>query len=190
VLGCDETSKQLLTDTRSGVAMNPGKPRRRDDEDERNGVRNIVRAVDPQGAFRTVSVTRHRRQPDCARDMERMAGLARDRHAKHSPIVLDHLNTHGEQSLIETCGPDQTKRMRRRIRFHDTPQHGSWLHMAEIELSSMGRQCVHRRIPPESTLVSAVASWEQRRHSRNATINGSFTKQLARRIFKDRQTAI
>jgi len=137
-----------------------------------------------------VSVTRHRKKPDCARDMERMAGLARDRHATHLHRVLDHLNTHVETSLMETFGPDKTKRMMRRIRCHDTPKHGSWLQMAEIERSIMGRQGVNRSIPTESTLVSAAASWEQRRNSRNATINWRFTKQLARRIFKYRQAEI
>jgi transposase len=190
VLCFDEKSKQLLKDTRSGVAMKPGKPRRRDYEYERNGVRNIFLAVEPKGGFRTVSVTRHRKKPDFARDIERIAGLARYRHAKHIHIVLDNLNTHFEKSLLETFGPDKTKRMMRRLRFHYTPKHGSWLNMAEIELSIMGRQCVNRRIPTESKLVSAVASWEQRRNSRNATINWRFTKQLARRIFKYRKTAI
>jgi transposase len=190
VLCFDEKSKQLLKDTRRGVAMKPGKPRRRDYEYARNGVRNIFLAVEPKGGFRTVSVTRHRKKPDFARDIERIAGLARYRKAKHIHIVLDNLNTHFEKSLIETFGPDKTKRMMRRIRFHYTPKHGSWLNMAEIELSIMGRQCMNRRIPTESKLVSAAASWEQRRNSRNATINWRFTKQLARRIFKYRKTEI
>lgn len=190
VLCFDEKSKQLLKDTRSGVAMKPGKPRRRDSAYERNGVRTILLAVEPKGGCRTVSVPRHRQTPDVARDIARMAGLARYRHAKHLHRVLDNRNPHFEQSLLETFGPDKTNRMMRRIRFHYTPQHGSWLHMAEIERSSMSRQGVNRRSPTASKLVSAVASWAQRRHSRNATINWRFTKQRARRIFKYRQTAI
>jgi transposase len=122
--------------------------------------------------------------------MERIAGLARYRTAKHIHSVLDNLNTHFENSLMETFGPDQTTRMRRRIRFHYTPKPGSWLNRAESELSIMGRPCVNRSIPTESTRVSAAASLEQRRNSRHATINWRFTKQLARRIFKYRKTEI
>jgi len=186
----DETSTQLLQDTRRGVAMNPGTPRRRDDAYARHGVRHSLLAVDPTGGFRTVSMTHHRKKPDFARDMEWMAGLTRYRHAKHLHRVLDNLNTHGKTSLLGTFGPDQTNRMRRRIRFPEPPKHGSWLQRAESELSILGRQGVHRSIPTESPRVSAVASWEQRRHSRHATIPGRLTKQLARRIFTYRKTAI
>jgi hypothetical protein len=186
----DEKSQQLLKDTRRGVAMKPGKPRRQDDEYQRNGVRNIFLAVAPKGGFRTVSVTRHRKTPDFARDIERIVGLARYRQAKHLHIVLDNLHTPFEKSLLETFGPDKTKRMMRCLRCHYTPQHGSWLHMAEIERSILGRQCINRRIPTEATLVSAAASWDLRRKSRNATIKWRFTKQRARSIFTYRKTAI
>lgn len=188
VLCFDEKSKQLLKDTRSGTPTKPGKPRRQDYEYKRNGVRNIFLAVEPKGGFRTVSVTHRRTKTDFAREIERIVALARYRNAKRIHIVLDNLNTHFEKSLIETFSPDKTKRMMRRFRFHYTPKHASWLNMAEIELSIMGRQCVNRRIPTASKLVSATTSWEQRRNSQSATINWRFTKQDARRIFEYNKT--
>ena len=180
---CDEKSKQLLKDMRQGASTKPGKPRRQDDEYERNGVRKIFLAVEPTGGFRTTTVTQHRKKPDFAREIERIVTLPRYRKAKRIPIVLDHLNTHVETSLLETFGSDKTKRMMHRIRFHDTPKHASWLNMAEIERSIMGRPCVNRSIPAESKLVSAAASWEQRRNTQGTTINWRCTKQDARKIF-------
>lgn len=183
VLCFDEKSKQLLKNTRPGTPTKPGKPRRQDYEYERNGVRNIFLAVEPKGGFRTTAITRYRKKSDFAREIERITALPRYAEAKRIHIVLDNLNTHFEKSLIETFGSDQTKRMMRRIRFHYTPKHASWLNMAEIELSIMGRQCINRRIPAESTLVSATASWKQRRNAQGATLNWRFTKTDARRIF-------
>ena len=99
-------------------------------------------------------------------------------------LIMDNLNLHGPNALIRTLGVTQGAALWARFTPHYTPKHGSWLTMAEIELSIMGRPCVHRRIPTESTLGSAAASWEQRRHSRHATIKWRFTKTDARRIFK------
>jgi transposase len=188
VLCFDETSKQLLKDVRQGMPTKPGKPRRQDYEYERNGVRNIFLAVEPKGGFRTVSVTERRTKTDFAREIERIINLPRYQHPERIHVVLDNLNTHFEKSLIETFGRDKTKQVMRRIRFHYTPKHASWLNMAEIELSIMGRQCVNRRIPAEPKLVSAAASWEQRRNLQGATINWRFTRHDARRIFKYYET--
>jgi transposase len=184
VLCFDEKSKQLLKDTRQGTPTKPGKPRRQDYEYERHGVRHIFLAVAPQGGCRTTAVTQYRKKPDVAREIERIVALPRYAEAKRIHIVLDNLPTHVETSLIDTFGSDKTKRMMRRIRFHYTPKHASWLNMAEIELSIMDRQGINQRIPAESTLVSATASWEQRRNGQGATINWRFTKTDARRIFK------
>ena len=185
VLCFDEKSKQLLQDMRIPLPMRSRFLLRRDYEYKRNGTRNIFLAVEPKAGFRTASVTKRRTKTDFAREIERMIALPRYRNAHMIHIVLDNLNTHFEASLTQTFGTKKARNMMRRIRFHYTPKHASWLNMAEIELSVMGRQCLNRRIPTHTTLAREVAAWEQYRNDAKATIKWRFTITDARKVFKE-----
>lgn len=180
----DEKSKQLLEDTRMSLPLKPGASLRRDYAYKRNGVRNIFLAVEPKGGFRTTSITTHRKKSDFAHEIKRIHNLPRYRTVRTLHIVLDNLNTHFEQSLTETLGTGKAKRLMRRITFHYTPTHASWLNMAEIEISIMGRQCVNGRIPTESILKERIRLWQRQRNMKKATISWRFTRQDARRAFK------
>ena len=107
------------------------------------------------------------------------------RAAKKLHIVLDNLNTHFETSLQETFGSSVTKRLMERIEFHYTPTHGSWLNMAEIELSILGRQCVNRRLPTKERVVRETSAWQAFRNDRQATLQWKFTTRDARNVFKE-----
>lgn len=184
VIGFDEKAKQLIEDKRPRIPMKPHKPQRYDYEYRRNGTRNIFLAVEPKGGFRTTFVTKRRTKAEFAREIERIVMLPRYQTARRTHIVLDNLNTHCEKSLIETLGEEKTRAIMSRIQFHYTPKHASWLNMAEVEISILSRQCLHRRIPTETILKHDTACWEQRRNSQQATIHWRFTKEDARKIFK------
>lgn len=184
VLCFDEKSKQLLQDTRPLLPMHEGKLRRRDYEYKRNGTRNIFLTVEPKGGYRTVQATKQRKKPDFANEMKRIINLPRYRNAKRIHLVLDNLNTHFETSLVETLGVGTAKRMMRTLCFHHTPKHASWLNMAEIELSIMGKQAINQRIPDEISLQRHLAAWQTRRNLHHMKINWRFTKQEARVKFK------
>lgn len=186
VICFDEKSKQLLADTRPTTNQtDTGTPRRRDDEYHRNGTRNIFLAVEPKGGFRTVAVTERRTKSDFAKEIERIIELPRYREANTMHIVLDNLNTHFQASFIETFGPERAAELMQRIQFHHTPKHASWLNMAEIELSVMGRQCLNRRIPDEALLTREAETWEQYRNDKQATIQWRFTLADARQVFRE-----
>lgn len=184
VLCFDEKSKQLLKDTRSVKNTKEKKPRRRDYEYERNGTRNIFVTVEPKGGYREVSVTKHRKKPDFAKEMKRIMELPRYENAKTFHIVLDNLNTHFEKSFTETFGKRKTKRMMKRIQFHYTPKHASWLNMAEIEIGILSRQSIKGRIPAEKDLIERMRIWQERRNSVRSTINWKFTTENARSKFQ------
>ena len=184
VLCLDEKSKQLLSDAREAKPCAPGKPRRVDYEYVRGGTVNIFMAVEQKGGWRNARVTARRTKLDFADEIKRIVGLRRYRNARRIHIVLDNLNTHGEHSLIERFGKDKTKQLMRRIHFHHTPKHASWLDMAEIELSVMERQCTKKRMKDSATLVRELKEWEKRRNTAHATIDWKFTVADARRVFK------
>ena len=184
VICFDEKSKQLLKDTRPIQQTKPGKPRRRDHEYERNGTRNIFMAVEPKGGRRETTVTKRRTKRDFAREITRIVNLPRYRAARRIHVVLDNLNTHFAASLIETFGRQKAKCLLRRIRFHYTPKHASWLNMAEIELSIVSRQALGGRIPDEDALTERIRRWRGQRNRAGATIKWKFTKDGARKIFK------
>ena len=189
VLCFDEKSKQLLQDTRTPLPMKPCRTIRRDYEYKRNGTRNVFLAVEPKAGFRMASVTQRRTKTDFAHEIERIVASSRYRQADTVHIVLDNLNTHFESSLTKTFGRKKARKMMRRIRFHYTPKHASWLNMAEIELSVMGRQCLNRRIPTHAALTREVAAWERYRNDIGATIKWTFTVTDARNVFKERYKA-
>ena len=175
----DEVSKQLVQETRPRQPAQPGQPARYDVEYERAGVRNLFLAVAPHDGWRTVQVTEHRTRTDWAAFMRKVADT-RYPTAERIVILQDNLNTHGPASLYEAYPPAEARRLTERFEFHYTPKHGSWLNMAEIELSVLARQCLDRRIPDAATLATEVAAWVDRRNEARATIDWQFTTTDAR----------
>lgn len=184
VLCFDEKSKELRKDARPIISPHPGKVLRRDYEYVRNGTANVFMTVEPKGGYRTTRATVHRKKSDFAREIRRISMLPRYRNIKMIHIVLDNLNTHFEKSLAETFGAEKTEAMMRRITFHYTPKHASWLNMAEIELSILEKQCLKQRIPDQSALRAHLKAWQTRRNRQRMTINWKFTKRDARKKFQ------
>jgi DDE superfamily endonuclease len=175
----DETSKQLIGETRPPLPAQPGHPARYDYEYKRNGTRNIFLFCEPQAGWRHVAVTAQRTMEDFAHQMKWLVD-ERYPHAEVIRVVLDNLNTHKPGSLYETFAPAEAHRLRQKLEFHYTPKHGSWLNMAEIELSVFARQCLQRRIATEATLVHELAAVEIARNAARATIHWQFTTTAAR----------
>ena len=175
----DETSKQLVGETRTPLPAQPGRPARIDYEYARHGVRTLFLFVEPLRGWRHVQVTERRTKQDWAHAIRELVDV-------HYPaverivLVLDNLNTHVRSALYETFPPAEARRLLRRLDLHYTPAHGSWLNMAEIEFSALGRQCLNRRIPDEDTLSEVVAAWESSRNRHQTTITWRFTTQDAR----------
>jgi DDE superfamily endonuclease len=175
----DEASKQLVKETRLLQPAQPGQPARYDAEYERAGVRNLFLAVAPLEGWRTVAVTERRTRTDWAAFMRTVADT-RFPTAERIVVLQDNLNTHGPASFYEAYPPAEARRLTERFEFHYTPKHGSWLNMAEIELSVLSRQCLDRRIPDAATLEAEVAAWVSRRNGAGATIDWQFTTADAR----------
>lgn len=175
----DETSKQLVAETRAALPAGPGRPRRYDYEYRRNGVRNLFMFFEPQQGWRHVAVTRRRTMEDFALQMRWLADHAYPQ-AEVIRVVMDNLNTHRPASLYETFAPAEARRILRRLEFHYTPKHGSWLNMAEMELSVFSRQCLDRRIPDEAALEREIQTLEHERNQAKARVNWQFTAQDAR----------
>lgn len=179
----DESSKQLIKETRTPLPAQPGQFERYDYEYERNGVRNLFMLVEPQAGWRHVAVTERHTKLDFAQQMKWLVD-ERYPEAQVIELTLDNLNTHKPASLYEAFEPAEARRILRKINFHYTPKHGSWLNMAEIELSVLQRQCIDRRIPDEETLKREIAAWEQRRNDQKATIDWRFSLDDARTTLK------
>ena len=179
VVGMDETSTQLVGETRTPVPAAPGYPARVDYEYERRGVTNLFLWVEPLAGRRHVQVTARRTKAD-------RASFIRDLVDVHYPtaervvLVLDNLNTHVGSALYETFPAAEARRLRSKLELHYTPKHGSWLNVAEFELSVLNRQCLRRRIPDRDLLATEIAAWEARRHARQATTTWQFTTTDAR----------
>ncbi len=169
----DETSKQLIGETRQPLPARPGEPARFDYEYERNGTRNLFLFIEPQAGFRQVAVTDQRTMIDFAHQMKWLVDVAYPE-AEVVRVVLDNLNTHKAASLYEAFAPEEARRIVKKLEFHYTPKHGSWLNMAEIELSVLQGQCLDRRIADEATLVREIAAWEKQRNQAQATIDWRF----------------
>jgi|SRR3989344_2379514 len=174
-------SKELRKDAMPAIL---GRITRRDYEYVRNGAANVFVAVDPKAGYRTTHATKRRTKADFAREIRRISTLPRYRKAVVIHMVLDNLNTHKARSLMETFGTREAERIMRRVAFHHTPKHASWLNMAEIELSILGRQALNQRIPSRSALRAHLRAWQSRRNRQHLKIKWRFTKQDARRIFK------
>ena len=175
----DETSKQLIGETRQPLPAQPGRAARHDYEYKRYGTRNIFLFCEPQAGWRHVEVTAQRTMQDFAHQMKWLVDECYPK-AEVIRVVLDNLNTHKPASLYETFPPAEAHRLRQKLEFHYTPKHGSWLNMAEIELSVFARQCLQRRIATEATLKRELAAVEAARNAAQATINWQFTTAAAR----------
>jgi DDE superfamily endonuclease len=175
----DETSKQLIGETRRPLPARPGQVERYDYEYHRNGTRNIFLVCEPQVGWRHVEVTARRTMQDFAHQMQWLVD-ERYPEAKVIRVVLDNLNTHRPASLYETFAPAEAHRLRQKLEFHYTPKHGSWLNMAEIELSVFARQCLQRRIATEASLRRELAAVEAARNAARAKIHWQFTTAKAR----------
>src|SRR5450759_1311777 len=175
----DETSKQLLADTREPIPAEPGQPQRVDYEYKREGVADLFMFFEPLTGKRMVKVTDQRTRKDWALAMRDRAD-GRYPLAKKIVIVMDNLNTHSPASFYETFEPEEARRLTERFEFHFTPTHGSWLNMAEIELSVLARQCLDRRIPNKEILIQEVAAWQQDRNDEVVKVLWQFTTADAR----------
>lgn len=180
VVGFDETSKQLIAETRAPLAAHAGRVERFDYEYRRHGVRNHFMCCEPQRGYRHVEVTAQRTMQDFARQMRWLVDVAYPE-AEVIRVVLDNLNTHRAASLYETFAPEAARRIARKLEFHYTPKHGSWLNIAESELSVLSRQCLDRRIGDEETLKGEVRKLEEARNAAGAKIEWRFTTEDARR---------
>ncbi|KTD19819.1 hypothetical protein Llon_1991 [Legionella londiniensis] len=179
VVCMDETNKQLIKETRSPIPINPGESVRYDAEYERNGVCNIFLSYEPLKGKRTTKVTDRREKTDWAYFIQ---GLVDNDYpdAEKIVLVMDNLNTHSGSSLYETFEPAVAKRILDKLEIHYTPKHGSWLNMAEIELSHLSRQCLDRRIPDKETFIHEVSKWNEERDRENATVDWQLTTTDAR----------
>jgi hypothetical protein len=179
----DETSQQRITETRQPLPAQPGHPQRFDDAYERNGTRHLLLFVEPQTGQQHVHVTEQRTQLDFAYALQWLVDQGYPE-ATVMRVVLDNLNTHKPAALYEAFPPAEARRIARKLAFHDTPKHGSWLHMAEIELGVLQQQCLDRRIPDEETRKHAIAAWEKQRNAEQATIDWRFSVTDAREKLK------
>ena len=175
----DETSTQLLAETRAPMPPRPGRPQRQDYEYRREGTRNLFLACEPLAGWRHVAVTQRRTMQDFAHQMrwlvdEAYPGIPVVR------VVLDNLNTHRTASLYETFPAVEARRIAKRLEFHYTPKHGSWLNMAEIEFSVLSRSCLRQRIPDQETLERQVQALVRERNAAQSIINWRFNTQNAR----------
>lgn len=175
----DETSKQLIAETRIPLPMKPEQALRYDYEYERQGTRNLFLFFEPLANWRQVTVTQQRTKQDFAQQMKGLVDeLYPDADCIH--LILDNLNTHTAAALYETFAPTEARRIVRRIQFHYTPKHASWLNMAEIEFSIFARACLKKRIPDEATLNRHVHALELERNTKQATVHWQFTCDDAR----------
>jgi len=179
VVCMDESSKQLISEVRSPISCTPGQPARIDDEYVRNGVVEIFMEVEPLAGKRHVAITEHRTRKDWALQIKEMLD-ERYPEAIKVRLVMDNLNTHSIASLYETFDPKEARRLAERLDIHYTPKHGSWLNMAEIELSVLKGQCLDRRIADMTTMQAEVAAWEKDRNNSIKKINWQFTAPDAR----------
>ena len=175
----DETSTQLLADARPPLLVQPGRPARQDYEYRREGTRNLFLACEPLAGWRHVVVTEWRTMQDFAQQMRWLVDETYPE-AQVVRVVLDNLNTHRTASLYETFSAAEARRIARRLEFHYTPKHGSWLNMAEIEFSILSRSCLGQRLPDQETLCRAVYALERERNEARAVINWRFAIREAR----------
>jgi hypothetical protein len=182
VICIDEKSKQLIRDSRPSMPMKPGVPAKYDYEYVRAGTCNVFVAVEPKGGRRVAEVTERRTKPEFVgfvrRLLERTYASARKVH-----LVLDNLNTHFRSCFEQELGRPAARALLRRVQFHYTPTHASWLNMAEIEIGIMERQCLARRLTDHTNARREVKAWQRQRNTERRGIDWTFTRQDADRKF-------
>ncbi len=179
VVCMDEASKQLIGEVRDPLPMRPGQVEKYDSEYKRLGTANIFIAVEPLAGQRTTQVTDRRTKLDWAQFIRHLLENIYP-NAEKVILVMDNLNTHTIGSLYEAFDAETARHLANRLEIHYTPKHGSWLNMAETELSVLCRQCLDRRIDSKEKITKEVATWESERNSREVTINWQFTTADAR----------
>lgn len=175
----DETSKQLVGETRMPIAAGPGRPRRIDYEYERRGTADLFMFTEPLGNWRCVEVTDTRTRVDWALQMKNLVDVYYPE-ATTIRVVMDNLNTHTLGSLYEAFPPEEARRIAQKLELHYTPKHGSWLNVAEIELRVLTVQCLNRRIPDAAALCREVHAWEAERNASGARVDWQFRSDVAR----------
>ncbi len=183
VVGFDERPLQLLDDTREPIPVAPGRVRRVDYEYRRNGTGNVFTTVEPLAGWRHVEVTERRTAVDFAHQMKWLVEEAYP-DAKVVRVVLDNLNIHKIASLYVAFPAPEARRIARKLEFHLTPKHGSWLNVAESELAVLSSQCLNRRLPTLVIVHKEVAAWERQRNADGVKIHWLFTTAHARRKFR------
>ena len=179
VVCLDKSSKQLVAETRQPIPAKPGSPARHDYEYERNGTANLFMMFAPLEGWREVKVTDQHTAVDYAQVLKELS----DTHfpeAKKIVLVQDNLNTHKPASLYEAFPAPEARRLVERFEWHYTPKHGSWLNLAESELSVVSTQCLDERIPDKQTLVDEIAAWQTSRNEAHVKANWRFTTNEAR----------
>jgi len=179
VICMDESSRQLIGEVHDPIPAAPGRSVRVDHEYVRNGVAQLFLEVEPLAGQRHVNVTERRTAQDWALWIK---GMLDERYpdAIKVRLVVDNLNIHTPASLYQAFEPQEARRLAERLEFHYTPKHGSWLNVAEIELSVLQRQCLDRRIPDQDTMQSEIAAWEGERNNRPSKIDWQFRTSDAR----------
>jgi len=179
VVCLDEISKQLVAETRTPLPAEPGQPERVDYEYERCGTANLFLTCEPLAGRRHVTVTEQRTAVDFAQEVRNLLEV-RYPQAERVVLVMDNLNTHKPAALYQAFEPAVARALIDRLEIHHTPKHGSWLNLAEIELSVLSRQCLDRRLPDADTLAQEIAAWEQARNADARPVNWRFTTADAR----------
>lgn len=175
----DESSKQQIKETRPPIEAPPGSVKKYDTDYERNGVSNLFMFFEPLEGQRHVVVTDRRTAVDWAHQIRHLVDVIYP-HAHRISLVMDNLNTHTGASLYKAFPPEEARRILNKLEIHYTPKHGSWLNMAEIELSILSRQCLNRRIPDQETLKKQVATWQENRNAIARPMEWRFTTEDAR----------
>lgn len=175
----DERPVQLLGEVYDPLPMHPGRVRRYDYQYERNGTANLFVMCQPLAGWRVVKATAQRRKVDFAVCMKELVDMHFP-YAEVIRVVLDNLNTHTPAALYDAFSPHEARRILRKLEFHFTPTHGSWLNMAEIEISIISRQCLKQRIGSMAQLQVVTQQWTKRRNEQQATINWCFDVTKAR----------
>lgn len=179
VVCMDEMPRQLLKQVRPPIKMRPGQPHREDHHYRRNGVANLFTFFEPLASWRTVMARRRRTKIDWARCIRRLL-VEHYPMAERVVLVMDNLNTHNLSSLYEAFEPAEARGLAARLEIHYTPEHGSWLNVAEIEQSVLARQALGRRIPDLASLRSITTGWIERRNQSGASVDWQFTTTDAR----------
>jgi transposase len=175
----DESPTQLIGEVRQPIPAQPGQLERYDCEYKRNGTTNLFVFLDAHRSWRAVKVTDRRAAADFANCMRDLVDLHYPQ-AERIRVVMDNLSTHSAAALYQSLPAAEARRLLRRLEFHYTPKHASWLNMVEIEIGVLRGQCLDRRIDSQAKLIAEVAAWEQRRNASGARINWMFSTDQAR----------